>query len=101
MHACYDPAGWGQNYRRARAQRNCREQEAECDHPESHLAQLAQRRRMTISRLRTGSDLVALIVLSSRKLLSVWTHLQAYQTQEQALSEQVVRSMCRCICLLH
>jgi hypothetical protein len=35
-----------------------------------------------------GSELIDLIVLLSRKLLSVWTHLHAYQTQERALAEQ-------------
>lgn len=35
-----------------------------------------------------GSDLIDLIVLLSRKLLSVWTHLQAYQAHERALAEQ-------------
>ena len=35
-----------------------------------------------------GSDLIDLIVLLSRKLLSVWTHLQAYQVHETALAEQ-------------
>lgn len=34
-----------------------------------------------------GSDLIDLIVLLSRKLLSVWMHLQAYQAQERALAE--------------
>jgi len=37
-----------------------------------------------------GSDLIDLIVLLSRKLLSVWTHLQAYQAHETALAEQTV-----------
>ena len=35
-----------------------------------------------------GSELIDLIVLLSRKLLSVWSHLQAYQAQERALAEQ-------------
>jgi hypothetical protein len=35
-----------------------------------------------------GRDLIDLIVLLSRKLLSVWTHLQAYQAHETALAEQ-------------
>jgi len=35
-----------------------------------------------------GSDLIDLIVLLSRKLLSVWTHLQAYQAQERVLVQQ-------------
>ena len=35
-----------------------------------------------------GSELIDLIVLLSRKLLSVWTHLHVYQTQERALAEQ-------------
>jgi len=35
-----------------------------------------------------GSELIDLIVLLSRKLLSVWTHLQAYQAQERVLVEQ-------------
>ena len=35
-----------------------------------------------------GRDLIDLIVLLSRKLLSVWTHLQAYQEHETALAEQ-------------
>ena len=35
-----------------------------------------------------GSELIDLIVLLSRKLLSVWGHLQAYQAQERALAEQ-------------
>jgi hypothetical protein len=35
-----------------------------------------------------GSELIDLIVLLSRKLLSAWTHLQAYQTRETALAEE-------------
>jgi len=35
-----------------------------------------------------GSELIDLIVLLSRKLLSVWTHLQTYQAQERALVQQ-------------
>jgi len=35
-----------------------------------------------------GSELIDQIVLLSRKLLSVWKHLQAYQAQERALAEQ-------------
>jgi hypothetical protein len=35
-----------------------------------------------------GSELIDLTVLLSRKLLSVWKHLQAYQAQERALAEQ-------------
>ena len=35
-----------------------------------------------------GSDLIDMIVLLSRKLLSVWTHQQAYQAHEKALATQ-------------
>src|SRR5262249_20582850 len=35
-----------------------------------------------------GSELIDQIVLLSRKLLSVWKHLQAYQAHERALAEQ-------------
>jgi hypothetical protein len=35
-----------------------------------------------------GSDLIDMIVLLSRKLLSVWTHLQAYEAHEKALATQ-------------
>ena len=35
-----------------------------------------------------GNDLIDMIVLLSRKLLSVWMHLQAYQAHEKALAIQ-------------
>src|SRR5690349_5109380 len=34
-----------------------------------------------------GSDLIDLILVLSRKLLSVWNHLQAYQARETALAD--------------
>ena len=35
-----------------------------------------------------GSDLIDLTVLSSRKMLSVWKHLEAYRVEEQRLKEK-------------